>query len=69
MSEPEVKNDTIQVRVTPSVKSAFHAMSSRYGMHPSEVLRELVEGFLEGRVKLAPPTNKESLYDVPRNQD
>lgn len=64
MSEPEAKTDRIYVRVTRVTKSAFHAMSSRFGMHPSEVLRELVEGFVDGRVTIIPPQNKESLYNA-----
>ena len=64
MSEPEPKTDTLLVRVTPSTKRQFNEAAERFGMLPSEVLRELVTGFLEGRVKVSPPSNKEPFYNA-----
>jgi hypothetical protein len=48
--------------------SKFHAKAKKFGI-PSDVLRELIEAFLENRLTITPPvTRKESLY-VTRTQD
>lgn len=65
MSEPKPKTDTIHIRVSPETKNQFHDKCIRLG-GTSEVLRELVIGFIEGRVTITPPPDKESLYNVPR---
>lgn len=67
MSTPRkaAKTTTIGVRVAPAVSKKFHKASVAYG-GASDVLRELILGFIEGRVKIAPPTPKRegSLYHV-----
>jgi len=59
------KTMTIAVRVAPTVGKKFHKASAAYG-GASDVLRELIAGFIEDRVKIAPPTPKRegSLYHV-----
>lgn len=62
MSEHKPKSEAIYLRVTPETKRRFSEVASRFGT-PSEVLRELVNAFIEGRVTVMPPTEqKESLY-------
>ena len=59
------KTMTIAVRVAPAVAKKFHKASAAYG-GASDVLRELINGFIEDRVKIAPPPLKRegSLYHV-----
>lgn len=67
MKKREPKDCAIYIRVTKATKQKFEEMAARFGT-PSEVLRELIEGFIEGRVTIAPPQDKESLY-VTRNEN
>lgn len=54
------------VRVAERVRRKFHVKASRHGL-PSEVLRELIEAFIEDRLVINPPSKmKEPLY-VTRN--
>jgi hypothetical protein len=63
------KTSVIYLRVTADMNRRFKAAASRYG-YPSDVLRDLIRGFIEGRVTVNPPlTKKESLYHVTRNED
>ena len=69
MDTRKPKSDALYLRVTPETKMRFAQEAARFGT-PSDVLRELVIGFIEGRVIIEPPTqNKESLYNVTRNAD
>lgn len=71
MKPRKPKSDALYVRVTPETKAAFSAKAEQYGpdLSASDVLRELVIGFIEDRVTIIPPHDKkESLY-VPRIQD
>lgn len=64
MYERTPKSAAIYVRVTPEMHQRFIEKASRFGL-PSEVLRKIVEAFVDGRVTITPPTNsKESLYNV-----
>lgn len=65
MKQP--KDAALYVRVTPETKQAFHDEAAKFEpLSASDVLRELVVGFIEGRVSIIPPSDKkESLY-VPR---
>lgn len=66
MLTPKPKSAYLHVRVTPQVRSKFHAKAIKYS-NPSDVLRELVEAFVEDRLIIqAPVTRKESMY-VNRN--
>ena len=70
MNERKPKSDALYVRVTPETKKRFAEVAARYQETPSDVLRELVLGFIEGRVTILPPADKkESLYHVPRTED
>lgn len=65
-----MKNTTfLTVRLPVQVHQAFRDKAARYG-GVSEVLRELVEAFIEDRLTVIPPVNpkKESLY-VSRSQN
>ena len=64
MSEPKPKTDTIHIRVSPDTKQQFTEAASHFKMQPSELLRELVIGFVEGRVTIAPPPDMETLYNA-----
>lgn len=66
---PAIKSfDThMTLRVTQRVRTAFNRKAERYGK-PSDVLRELIEAFLDDRLVIQPNPRKESLY-VPRSQD
>ena len=62
MTSPKSKSAFMTVRVTDKTRTKFHAKASKYGQ-PSDVLRELIEAFLEDRLSIVPPVNrKESLY-------
>jgi hypothetical protein len=59
----------LTVRLQQQTHQAFRVKAEKYG-GISEVLRELVEAFLEDRLSITPPANpkKESLY-VARSQN
>lgn len=64
------KSAYLTVRVSDKTRLKFHAKAKKFGT-PSEVLRELVDAFIEDRVTIQPPVTgnpKEKLY-VPRSQD
>ena len=58
------------VRVTDMTRAKFHAKARKVGT-PSEVHREIVEAFVQERLTIQPPVNRnplEKLY-VTRTQD
>jgi len=57
------KSKFLNLRVSPKVHKAFSVKAREFG-GTSEVLRELVEGFLEDRVTVKPNPEKRSLYHV-----
>jgi hypothetical protein len=67
MSSPKSFDTHMTLRVTGRVRTAFNRKAERYGK-PSDVLRELIEAFLDDRLVIKPNPRKESLY-VPRIQD
>lgn len=69
MSEPETKTDALFVRISPDTKRRFAAAAERFGMSASELTRELVMGFIEGRVTVTPPDHVKEFYNVPGSQD
>lgn len=70
MREKKPKSEALYARVTPETKQRFAEVAARFGLTPSDVLRELVVGFIEGRVTVMPPEDvKESIYHVPRSED
>lgn len=48
------KNELIWVRTSPEVKSEFFARAKRNGRTSSDVLRELVTAWIDGRVVITP---------------
>lgn len=61
---PKSKAAFLSVRVTEQTRSKFHAKAQKYST-PSGVLRDLVDGFIQDRVTISPPSNhvtKESIY-------
>ncbi len=67
---PKSKSAYLSARVTDKTRIKFHAKASRFST-PSDVLRELIDAFVEDRVTINPPVTgnpKEKLY-VPRSQD
>lgn len=63
MQKP-VKNRYVGTRVSEEVSFKFQRRALKHG-NPGEVLRELIEAFIENRITISPPTNvtlKESLY-------
>jgi len=68
MSATQPKSVHLTTRVSPRVRTKFIVKANEYGPH-TEVLRELVEAFIEDRMTIQPPvTRKEKLY-VTRSQD
>ena len=55
------RSSYITVRVTDAVRSKFHGKSEELGISPSEVLRELIDAFIEDRVILKPSVNRNPL--------
>ena len=69
MRKNKPKSKALYARVTDETKQRFAEVAARFDLTPSDVLRELVIGFIDGRVTIVPPTeSKESLY-VPRNEN
>lgn len=69
MRKTKPKSKALYARVTDETKQRFAEAAARFDLTPSDVLRELVIGFIEGRVTVMPPTDKkESLY-VPRSEN
>lgn len=48
------KNDRLWARASPEMKAAFIAKAERNGRSPSDVLRELAQAWLDGRVVVMP---------------
>lgn len=53
----------VGTRVTKNDRSAFVKMSKKINMDQSEVLRELIQAFVENRVTITPPTTIEGLHN------
>jgi hypothetical protein len=52
----------LTVRVTDSTRNKFHAKALRFGT-PADILREIIDAFVEDRLTIAAPvTRKEKLY-------
>ena len=58
----DIKHSTfISVRVSPELNRNFHDKARRFG-RSSDVLREILEAFVEDRLVIRKPEGKESLY-------
>lgn len=58
------KSSFLTVRLPDRMRSKFRAKAKKFGK-PSEVLRELIDAFIEDRVTIQPPVTrnpKEKLY-------
>lgn len=65
-----IKNDTLVLRLTATLKKRFTTKAERHG-RPTDVLRELMTAFVEDRYVIHPSPDvkpQESLY-VPRSED
>ena len=62
------KSEMVSARVTPEAKIKLVELAAQMDLGASDIVRELVMGFIEGRVTLAPP-QKEGLYNVTRTED
>jgi len=65
MDAPKAKTDVLYVRVTPEFKQQFIEAAARFEMAPADVVRELAQAFVEGRVTVKPPQKMKEFYDVP----
>ena len=66
----QTKSAYLTVRVPINTRTKFHVKSRKFGT-PSEILRELVDAFIEDRIAIQPPVIrnlKENLY-VTRSQN
>ena len=66
----KTKSAYLAVRVTDKTRLRFHAKAAKYST-PSDVLRELIEAFVEDRLTIQAPVIRnplEKIY-VTRNQD
>jgi hypothetical protein len=58
------KSAYLSARVTEKSRNKFHAKVKKLGK-PSEILRELIDAFIEDRIIINPPvTSKEKLYVI-----
>jgi hypothetical protein len=70
MRTNQPKSAFLSVRVTDKTRTKFHDKALKVGT-PSEVHREIVEAFVQDRLTIQPPVNRnplEKLY-VTRTQD
>ena len=51
------KSCQLSVRVTEQTRDEFIAKATQYGLF-SEVLRELIDAFVEDRITIKPPVNR-----------
>lgn len=61
---PFIKSAYLTARVAAKTRTQFHEKASEFGK-PSEILRELIEAFIEDRLTISPPVTrnqKEKLY-------
>lgn len=57
----DLKTKFLAIRVTPALKDGFINKAKKYG-DPSDIHRELIEAFVEDRLEVKQPENKETLY-------
>jgi hypothetical protein len=61
MKNTEILDTYLNLRINKRRREAFHVKASRYGK-PSDILRELIEAFLDDRLVIKPNPRKENLY-------
>lgn len=62
MNEPTPKTEALYIRVTPETKHLLVAKAVEFKMHSSDLVRELVTAFIEGRVTVTPPAHVKEFY-------
>jgi hypothetical protein len=60
---PKSKSAYLSARVTDKTRAKFHAKASRFST-PSDVLRELIDAFVEDRITIQPPVIRNSLEKI-----
>ena len=63
MSTKQNLDKFLATRVTSQVHKKFHRKAKDYGK-PSDLLREIVEAFIEDRLTVIPSPTKRSLHHV-----
>ena len=64
MAPPKPLSKFMSVRLTPSDHTAFSRKAQKFG-RPSDVLRELIQAFVQERLTIKPPvvtSKKDALY-------
>ena len=56
------KSAYLTVRVSDKTRARFHAKVKKLGT-PSDVLRELIDAFIENRVIIQPPVKSKGLFN------
>lgn len=66
MTESNDTSENVQLatRVSKDLHTAFFDRADKHGMPASAILRELITGFVEGRVILSPPKHLSELYNI-----
>lgn len=62
------KTEMASARISPEAKTKLTELAAQMDLTASDVVRELVIGFIEGRVTITPPNPKEGLYNA-RTED
>lgn len=62
-SKIKLKTSYLSVRVTDKVRLKFHSKASKMGS-PSDVLRELVDAFVEDRIIIKPPVTTNPMEKI-----
>jgi hypothetical protein len=55
MSETKEEGMMLTTRVPRQKHTAFNEKAAEYGMTASRLMRELVDGMIDGRITIAPP--------------
>ena len=61
MRTKKPKSASLSVRVTDSVRDKFHVKALPFGL-PSDVLRELIDAFIDDRITVKPRNRKEFFH-------
>lgn len=59
-----MKDSFITVRVPNNTRIKFHTKAADFGNSSAEVLRVLIEAFIEDRLTIQPPSNRKEIYHV-----
>lgn len=63
MSTKQNLDKFLAIRVTVQVHKKFHRKANQYGK-PADVMREIIEAFIEGRLTVTPSPTKRNLHHV-----